>query len=93
MKDGCNNMEKNRILRYYDNDMAPEDIAVHMRLTNRIVASILSHYRPGSVEAPEAVVVAEVGKQAEIVPVKKAKPKAKKKPKKKAKATASDEFK
>ena len=90
MKDGCNNMEKNRILRYYDADMAPDDIATHMRLTNRIVASILSHYRPGSVEEPPPIVVE---KPAPIQPIKKAKPKAKKKPKKKAKKAAKDDFK
>lgn len=47
-KDGCNNMEKNRILRLYDEGVKVPDIATGMRLTERIVKSIVSHYRPDS---------------------------------------------
>ena len=48
MKDGCNNMEKNAILRYHDAGQEIPDIAKKLRLTERIVESIVSHYRPDS---------------------------------------------
>ena len=47
-KDGCNNMEKNAILRFHDEGQEVPDIARRLRLTERIVISMISHYRPDS---------------------------------------------
>ena len=63
-KDGCNNMEKNKILRYHKAGEEPEAIARHLRLTERIVKNIIDYH---SKPEPEAK------------PEKKAKKKAKKK--------------
>ena len=79
IKDGCNNMEKNKILKYHDEGHDAVSIAKELKLTERIVNSIIGHYRPGSVEA-------------EVTPEPKpTKKKAKKKAKKKD--TAADDFK
>ena len=78
IKDGCNNMEKNKILKYHDEGHDAVSIARELKLTERIVNSIVGHYRPDSVEA----VVAET---------KSTKKKAKKKAKKKK--AAKDDFK
>ena len=53
-KDGCNNMEKNKILRYHDEGLIVPDIARHLRLTERIVNSIIGHYRPEKKAEPES---------------------------------------
>ena len=53
LKDGCNNMEKNKILRYHDQGHDVERIAKELRLTERIVRSIVGHYRPDA-EVAEA---------------------------------------
>lgn len=47
-KDGCNNMEKNAILRFHDAGEKTPDIARKLRLTERIVESMISHHRPDS---------------------------------------------
>jgi len=46
IKDGCNNMEKNKILKYHDEGHDVDAIARELRLTERIVNSIIGHYRP-----------------------------------------------
>lgn len=45
MKDGCNNMEKNKILKYFDQGHDTEVISRELKLTKRIVDSIIGHYR------------------------------------------------
>ncbi len=47
-KDSCNNMEKNKILRLHDDGKTVPEIAGFLRLTERIVESMISHYRPDS---------------------------------------------
>ena len=47
-KDGCNNMEKNAILRFHDAGQTIPQIARSLRLTERIVKNMVSHYRPDS---------------------------------------------
>ena len=47
-KDGCNNMEKNAILRFHDAEMDVPEIARKLRLTERIVENMISHYRSDS---------------------------------------------
>ena len=75
-KDGCNNMEKNKILRYHDDGIAVPDIARALRLTERIVNSIIGHYRPEKKAEPES----------------KPKAKKKPKKKAKAKKSAAEDF-
>lgn len=90
IKDGCNNMERNKILKYHDEGHPVEVIAKELRLTERIVKSIISHYRPDSgVEADEPV-KAKVEDKPASKPKKKAKKKVKKKAKKKS--TPADDF-
>ncbi len=78
MKDGCNNMEKNKIIHHHKNGVSNEDISRHLHLTPRIVESIIGHYCPDPETASEA--------KPDSKPTKK---KAKKKAKKKS---AKDDF-
>ena len=43
-KDGCNNMEKNKILRLHKAGNEVADIARHLRLTERIVKSMIDFH-------------------------------------------------
>ena len=85
IKDGCNNMEKNKILKYHDEGHDADAISRELKLTERIVNSIIGHYHPDSVEA---VVEATPDPK----PTKK-KARKKTRKKKKAKDTAADDFK
>ncbi len=54
IKSGCNNMEKNKILRHFDAGQPPDDIAKYLRLTPEIVNSIVNHYRKGGKDKKQA---------------------------------------
>ena len=55
-KDGCNNMEKNAILRFHDAGQTTLQIAKTLRLTERIVKNMVSHYRPDSKSKAKKVI-------------------------------------
>ncbi len=50
-KDGCNNMEKNKILRLHKAGNDVPSIAKHLRLTERIVQKMIDHYTKPEAEA------------------------------------------
>ena len=52
-KDGCNNMEKNKILRLHKAGNEVADIARHLRLTERIVKSMID-FHAGPVAKPKS---------------------------------------
>jgi len=59
-KDGCNNMEKNAILRRHDAGQEIPEIARALRLTERIVENMISYHRPDSEVEVEAKTAKEI---------------------------------